>query len=121
MSLSNRADGCEVQFPTGKHSANHNRLVSENLRRVFPDCYLRRDCSPIGIFPRREIPSPAANSGHVGALKKPHGTIAAVLLVEEALIQPLDWRLPMLDVLFIAVTVAFFAISLAYTAGCERL
>lgn len=27
----------------------------------------------------------------------------------------------MLDVLFIAVTVAFFAISLAYTAGCERL
>jgi hypothetical protein len=42
-------------------------------------------------------------------------------LVEEALIQPLDWRLPMLDVLFIAVTVAFFAISLAYTAGCERL
>jgi hypothetical protein len=27
----------------------------------------------------------------------------------------------MLDVLFIVVTVAFFAISLAYTAGCERL
>ena len=27
----------------------------------------------------------------------------------------------MLDVFFIVVTVAFFAISLAYTAGCERL
>jgi len=27
----------------------------------------------------------------------------------------------MLDVLFIVVTIAFFAITLAYTTGCERL
>lgn len=27
----------------------------------------------------------------------------------------------MLDVLFVAVTIAFFALSLAYVAGCERL
>jgi len=27
----------------------------------------------------------------------------------------------MLDLLFILVTVAFFALSLAYVAGCERL
>ena len=32
------------------------------------------------------------------------------------------WEAPsMLDVLFVVVTVAFFAITLAYTAGCERL
>ena len=28
---------------------------------------------------------------------------------------------PMFDVLFVAVTFAFFAITLAYTTGCERL
>jgi hypothetical protein len=28
---------------------------------------------------------------------------------------------PMLDVLFIVVTIGFFAITLAYTAACERL
>jgi len=27
----------------------------------------------------------------------------------------------MLDTLFIVVTIAFFAITIAYTAGCERL
>jgi len=27
----------------------------------------------------------------------------------------------MLDLLFVAVTVAFFGVSLAYVAGCERL
>jgi hypothetical protein len=29
--------------------------------------------------------------------------------------------LAMLDILFVAVTLAFFALSLAYVAGCERL
>jgi hypothetical protein len=33
---------------------------------------------------------------------------------------PVHRRLPMLDLLFIGVTVAFFAITLAYTRGCER-
>ena len=36
--------------------------------------------------------------------------------------QPLVRRsATMLDTLFIVVTIAFFAITIAYTAGCERL
>jgi len=27
----------------------------------------------------------------------------------------------MLDLLFVAVTIAFFALAIAYVAGCERL
>jgi hypothetical protein len=30
-------------------------------------------------------------------------------------------RAPMLDLIFIATTVAFFALSAAYVRGCERL
>jgi hypothetical protein len=29
--------------------------------------------------------------------------------------------MPMLDVVFVVVTVVFFAVSIAYVAGCERL
>jgi hypothetical protein len=37
-----------------------------------------------------------------------------------SILPPLEIK-TMLDILFIVVTVAFFAISLAYTAACERL
>jgi hypothetical protein len=31
------------------------------------------------------------------------------------------WCDPMTDLIFVAVTVAFFALSIAYTRGCDRL
>ena len=33
----------------------------------------------------------------------------------------MDVRTPMLDLIFIAVTIIFFLIALAYVRGCEKL
>jgi hypothetical protein len=53
-------------------------------------------------------------------LEQRHGTPGALLESGAQILPQLEIK-TMLDVLFIVVTVAFFAISLAYTAGCERL
>jgi hypothetical protein len=68
----------------------------------------------------REIPCLEAE--RMGAVGSQDDMARQVLCsrVGALILPPLETK-TMLDVLFIVVTVAFFAISLAYTAGCERL
>jgi hypothetical protein len=75
---------------------------------MFPQCEYR---APL----RRESARETGIRGDAPAL-------ARLLLKEQSELKPILLEgPPMLDVLFVVVTIGFFAITLAYTAACERL
>jgi len=87
---------------------------------MFQDCCFSASCSEyVIIFVKKFRDSEPTESGFLGS----NDDMARQVLCSKtgALILSLLEIKTMLDVLFIVVTVAFFAISLAYTAGCERL
>ncbi len=88
------------------------------IRKVLARCNAR---SPPGlrIAVRRAHPpsgTPRSDAGIPDALE---ASRSSPLTANRSAVRPEDWD--MLDILFIAATVAFFAVSLAYVRGCDRL
>ena len=88
------------------------------IRKVLARCNAR---SPPGlrIAVRRAHPPSGTPRSDAGIPDAPEASRSSPLTANRSAVRPEDWD--MLDILFIAATVAFFAVSLAYVRGCDRL